>query len=150
MKSLYLSIKKQEMILLENKQVIKKYPISSSKYGLGFEKGSFKTPTGNFIIGEKIGDDHPMYTIFKSRIPSGIWNQVINEDDLVLSRILWLVGTDLENINTKDRYIYIHGTTEEYLIGTPASHGCIRMKNTDIVEFYDLVEVGTPIIIENK
>jgi lipoprotein-anchoring transpeptidase ErfK/SrfK len=70
------------------------------------------------------------------------------EDDLILSRILWLEGLDPENANTVDRYIYIHGTNQEELIGTPASHGCVRMRNLDMIELYDLVAADAPVFID--
>ncbi len=150
MKSLHISIPLQQLTLLDNKMIIKIYPISSSKYGLGTEEGSYKTPLGNFIIAEKIGGDQPIYTIFKGRVPVGIWNPENIGSDPITSRILWLSGADEDNKNTYERYVYIHGTTEENLIGTPASHGCIRMKNQDIVELFDLVDRGTQLVIENK
>ncbi len=152
MKSLHVSIPKQQMTLSENGEVIKTYSISSSEYGIGFEPGSFKTPTGNFIIGEKHGDGYPPFTMFKGRVATGVvWSpEYSGTDPIITSRILWLDGKDPENANTKSRYIYIHGTGDENEIGSPVGHGCIRMKNNEIIELYDLVDVGTPMIIENK
>jgi hypothetical protein len=72
---------------------------------------------------------------------------MLRGDDLVMSRILWLDGLEAANANTYDRYVYIHGTNHEELIGQPASHGCIRMKKADVAELFDLVEVGTPVVI---
>lgn len=91
-----------------------------------------------------------MYTIFLQRKPIGIWDQKDTELGLVTSRILWLSGTDPENSNTKERFIYIHGTAGESVIGEPRSRGCVVMKNRDIVDLYELVDVGTQVIIENK
>ncbi|MCX6957014.1 MAG: L,D-transpeptidase [Verrucomicrobiae bacterium] len=118
------------------------YPISSSKFGLGTEPGSNKTPLGNFFIEEKIGDGEPERMIFKGRKPTDIIASLGGEEDHILTRILWLGGLDPENANTHDRYIYIHGTNQEELIGRPASHGCIRMCNPDMIALFDAVETG--------
>jgi hypothetical protein len=85
---------------------------------------------------------------FKGRKPTGVIASPGGEEDLILSRILWLEGLDPENSNTRDRYIYIHGTNQEDLIGTPASHGCIRLRNNQMIELFDLVEEGTPLLIK--
>jgi L,D-transpeptidase-like protein len=124
-----------------------KAPVSTSQYGLGYEPGSLKTPTGLFHIAEKIGQESPLGTVFKGRVPVSEPIDWENEPDLITSRILWLDGLQEANANTKDRYIYIHGTNQEALIGQPASHGCIRMRNRDIIRLFDLVEVGTEIEI---
>lgn len=123
------------------------YPISTSRFGLGFEEGSFKTPTGNFQIAAKIGEGEPPWMIFKGRSATGVLAQQGGDEDLILSRILWLEGLDPENSNTHDRYIYLHGTNQEELIGTPASHGCIRLRNADMIELFDLVRVGDSVEI---
>lgn len=124
------------------------YLISSSKFGLGTEPGSNKTPLGNFFIEEKIGDGEPERMIFKARKPTGTIASLDGDEDHILTRILWLSGLDSENSNTHDRYIYIHGTNQEDLIGTPASHGCIRMRNADVIALFDAVEVGDRVEIE--
>lgn len=118
------------------------YPISSSRFGLGTEPGSNKTPLGNFFIEEKIGAGEPERMIFYRREPTGEIASLGGEIDHVLTRILWLGGLDAANQNTHDRYIYIHGTNQEDLIGTPASHGCIRMRNADVITLFDAVAVG--------
>ena len=115
--------------------------------GTGSEEGSHKTPLGRFLINEKHGYKAPVGTIFKGRRPSGIWLREEDEGDLILSRILWLTGQDDENANTKQRYIYIHGTNHEDKIGAPHSCGCIRMKNQDVVKLYDQVGLGTAVEI---
>lgn len=148
--SLNISIIDQKLQVWDSEILLKSYSISTSKFGTGFEKGSNKTPTGNFIIDKKIGTNEPLMTIFKGRQPINIWNEKPTEEDLVLSRILWFSGTEIDNTNTKERYIYIHGTNQENLIGTPSSHECIRMKNNDIVELYKLVQEGTEIIINSE
>lgn len=125
-------------------------PCSTSANGTGFQEGSNKTPTGHFHVSEKIGQQAEWGTIFKSRVPTGsLWKDTDPpcQDDLILTRILRLDGDDPENANTRDRYIYFHGTNHEDQIGTPSGHGCIRMRNDDIIELFDMVEVGTPIQI---
>lgn len=92
-----------------------------------------------------IGDNAPCGTIFKGRVP--VAGSLVSGDDLITSRILWLDGLEKENANTKERYIYIHGTNQESLIGQPASHGCIRMRNEDILRLFDLVTVDTSVEI---
>ncbi len=128
-------------------EVSASYLVSTSKYGLGNKANSYCTPTGLHRIAERYGDKAPLGAIFRSRIMTG---QVIpesewygsSEDDLILSRILRLSGTE-PGINvggecdSYDRYIYLHGTNQEQLIGTPASNGCIRMRNSDIAELFD-------------
>ena len=89
----------------------------------------------------------PGGTIFRSRVPLGPEDPLPSTEDLVMSRILWLHGLDDHNANTRDRFIYIHGTRHEDKIGTPASHGCIRMRNTDVVELFELVDETTPVVI---
>ena len=123
-------------------QLIAAYPISSSKFGLGTEPGSYKTPLGNFCIEEKIGESAPERAIFEGRETTGRVATLGGEEDFVLTRILWLSGLDVENANTRERYIYIHGTNQEDLIGTPASHGCIRLNNHDMIELFDQVQQG--------
>ena len=122
--------------------------MSTSRFGIGTEKGSLKTPTGRFRVAEKIGGEMPTGTIFRSRVPIGSGNPLPPTEDLVMSRILWLDGLDDHNANTRERFIYIHGTKHEGKIGTPASCGCIRMRNADVVELFDLVNHNTPVIIE--
>jgi L,D-transpeptidase-like protein len=89
----------------------------------------------------------PSGTIFRSRVALGAEDPLPSTDDLVMSRILWLDGTDEHNANTRDRFIYIHGTKHEDKIGTPASHGCIRMRNADVVELFEMVDETTPVVI---
>jgi lipoprotein-anchoring transpeptidase ErfK/SrfK len=130
-------------------ELLRTYPVSTSRFGLGTEEGSFKTPLGSFEICEKHGDEEPLHTIFKERKPAGEWNpdQPPGEEDLILARILRLHGLEEENANSYQRYNYIHGTNHEDRIGTPSSHGCVRMKNSDIAELYDLIPLGSPVQI---
>lgn len=98
-------------------------------------------------MAEKIGAGAPLWAEFKSRQPTGRISEPGGETDGVLTRILWLQGLDPENANTRDRYIYFHGTNREDLIGTPASHGCVRLRNGDMAELFDLVAEGTTVVI---
>ncbi|MEY2505297.1 MAG: hypothetical protein QOG27_1577 [Verrucomicrobiota bacterium] len=106
-----------------------------------------KTPTGRFRIAEKIGAEMPPGTVFKSRRPVKTTRKLLAAEDLIMTRILWLDGLDPSNANTHERFIYIHGTNHEEQIGQPASHGCIRMRSADLVEVFDHVEIGTPVVI---
>lgn len=123
------------------------WPVSTSKFGLGSEEGSFCTPTGRFRIAACIGAGQARGTIFKGRVPVGRWEKGTQGGDPVLTRILWLEGVDPDNANTKERYIYIHGTHEEELLGRPASHGCVRMANADVEELFDQVAEGDEVVI---
>lgn len=143
------NIPRQQVEVVEEGDVIWSAPVSTSKFGLGEESGSFKTPRGKFSIAEKIGDGEPLGRVFKSRVSTDqIWNAGENSDeDLILTRILWLQGDEPENASTHERYIYFHGTNHEGEMGLAASHGCIRLRNKDILELFDLVEVGTKVEI---
>lgn len=143
------SVAQQLLRLFEGDQLVGEWPVSTSKFGEGFEEGSYKTPLGKFRVSEEFGDEAPVGAIFKSRIQIGVLDdsEEVTNDDMILSRILWLEGLDEDNANTKDRYIYIHGTNHEKDIGKPASIGCVRMKNTDVVTLYDKVGVGTSVEI---
>lgn len=144
---IHVDIARQAVDLLLNDRPVKSWPASTSRFGTGFEEGSYKTPTGRFCIAEKIGDGAPSWMEFKGRKPTGAIASPGGEHDAILTRILWLEGLDAANANTRQRYIYFHGTNREDLIGTPASHGCVRMRNADIVELFDTVPAGTPVTI---
>jgi lipoprotein-anchoring transpeptidase ErfK/SrfK len=148
MKTIHVSIKNQQLTLKENDQSIRTYPVSTSRFGIGTEKGSLKTPTGRFRVAGKIGGDMPDGTIFAGRVPLEPGQARPLTEDLVMSRILWLDGLDEHNSNTRDRFIYIHGTRHEDKIGMPASHGCVRMRNADVIELFELVDEGTPVVIK--
>jgi len=138
----------QTLHLLRGRSSVAAFPVSTSRFGFGSEGGSRKTPTGRFRICQKIGAEMPANTVFKGRQP--LTEECVNwvlEPDLITSRILWLEGLDPSNANTRDRYIYIHGTNQEHLIGEPASHGCVRMRNADVIELFDLVRTGTEVEI---
>jgi lipoprotein-anchoring transpeptidase ErfK/SrfK len=142
-----ISIPEQRLTLKRGDETLRSYSISTSRFGIGTEEGSFKTPTGRFRVAEKIGGDTPNGTIFHGRVPLAPNDPLPATEDLVMSRILWLDGLDEDNANTRDRFIYIHGTKHEDKIGRPASHGCIRMRNADVIELFDLVDAETPVVI---
>ena len=148
MKTIHVSIGNQRLTVKENEQPIGTYPVSTSRFGIGAEEGSLKTPTGRFSVVEKIGGDMPSGTVFVGRVPLEAKEAPPPTEDLVMSRILWLDGLDEHNANTRDRFIYIHGTKHEDKIGSPASHGCVRMRNADVIELFELVGEGTPVVIE--
>jgi L,D-transpeptidase YbiS len=142
------SVSEQRLRLRKGEKIVMTCAISTSKSGLGSSPGSNKTPKGRFRIAEKVGAGAPAGTIFKSRRAAGRWRPgQWSSDDLITSRLLWLDGDEESNRNTYERYIYIHGTNQEHLLGTPASHGCIRMTNADVIALFDAAPVGTTVVI---
>ena len=141
------SVRDQRLILTRDGEELRSYPISTSRFGIGTGEGSLKTPLGRFRIVEKIGDGAAPGTIFKARVALGPDDPPPDTEDFITSRILWLDGLEEENANTRDRFIYIHGTKHEDEIGTPASHGCIRMRNADVIELFELVDETTQVVI---
>lgn len=145
---LEVSVDDQRLDVLKGKRVVRTFQISTAEKGVGFREGSYRTPTGRFRIAEKIGGGERLNTIFTQRVADGIWKRGEMADrDLVLTRVLRIRGLDRKNSNTFDRYIYIHGTNHEKKIGQPASWGCLRLRNKEMVELFDLVEEGTELII---
>ncbi len=140
---LRVDVGRQALDVLRGGLIEKTYIISTSKYGLGSEPGSFCTPLGRFQIAEKIGHGAPLGAVFRSRLPTGEIAAPGGGEDLILTRILWLDGLNADNANTKSRCVYLHGTNQEALLGTPSSHGCVRMANRDIAELYDEIPEGT-------
>lgn len=146
------NIAKQELCLVRNGVVEKSYKISSAKAGVGSLAGSGKTPLGVHQVSEMFGDGAAIGSIFKARQNTGKIATIIKEpidvpEDEVTTRVIWLDGLEPGlnkggNVDSKSRYIYIHGTPEEGLIGQPASHGCVRMYNKDVVELFGMIEVG--------
>jgi len=136
-------------------KVTQYYPVSTSRYGLGQLQGSLKTPTGIHKIAQKIGIDEPVGRVFKSRIATDdicFAEDYSGEEDVITSRILWLEGLQSGynrdgEVDTFARYIYIHGTADEAHIGQPASIGCVRMRNLDVIKLFDQVEVNDLVII---
>ncbi len=157
-RSLMISLADQRLSLVEGQQILRQYPVSSARNGPGEQRNSYCTPRGRHRIRLKIGAGQPLMSVFQGRRPSGeIYTPELARAhpgrDWILTRILWLSG--MENgfnrggdCDTLRRYIYIHGTDEEHLLGQPVSHGCIRMNNKDIMELFDLTENGMPVIIQ--
>lgn len=143
-----IDVPSQTLTLIEADAPDRTYVISTSRNGVGSEPGSNKTPTGRFRIAEKHGDGAPPGEIFIARKPTGRFGREDDDFDHVQTRILWLDGLDPENGNTYERFIYIHGTNAESKLGTPASHGCVRMSNLEVIDLYDRVGVGTLVEIQ--
>ena len=138
----------QTLKVIEGDQCIRRFDISTAIKGMGFIKDTYRTPTGRFRISEKIGDGEKSGTIFKQRTPVGQWTEEEDtQNDLVLTRILRLEGLDEKNANTLERNIYIHGTNREDKIGQPASRGCIRLGNAEMIELFDSVTEGVELEI---
>ncbi|MGY8931948.1 MAG: L,D-transpeptidase family protein [Flavobacteriales bacterium] len=154
---LYVSITDQKLYHVLSQEIIKTYNISSSRYGQGNTANSKKTPLGVHIIKEKYGKKTPINgrmigRIFYGDIAEIYTDKKTSKTDDITSRILWLEGTEQgknkgDGIDSYKRYIYIHGTSEEGLIGQPASHGCIRMKNKDVIDLFKEVSIGTFVLI---
>lgn len=142
------SVGAQTLQLWDGPRLVKQWACSTSLKGTGFQEGSNKTPVGAFRVAEKFGEGAALHTIFKGRKVVGEWSPGERmEEDLILARILWLDGGEARNANTKQRYVYIHGTNQERLVGQPTSHGCVRMHNEDVAELYEAVGTGTPVWI---
>ncbi len=142
------SVKDQTMLLTKNGKAVKAYRISTSKFGLGNTRNSKKTPLGKMEIAKKIGGGARSGTVFKSRRKTG---EVLKPNtpgrDPIVTRIMWLKGNEYRNRHTFGRYIYIHGTPEEFNIGKPVSYGCIRMKSHDVIDLYRRVGLGAEVKI---
>ena len=159
MYSIRINVGEQKLYLMnEQGDTECEYSVSTSKYGVGNENGSEKTPLGLHRVKDKIGGSMPINMVMVGREPVGLLDDCINEgielpDDVITSRIMWLEGMEPGRnqggyVDTYNRYIYIHGTSEEDKIGTPASIGCIRMRNQDVMDLYRKVEIGTEVMIE--
>lgn len=137
------SMDRQALEVIEGGRSVACFPVSTSARGAGCEEGSFRTPTGRFRIVEAIGGGMPSGTIFKARVPVGLWRpgDAVSED-LVLTRILRLDGLDPWNRNTLQRCVYIHGTNDEDAVGRPAGHGCVRLRNADMIRLFDMAGAG--------
>ena len=154
---IFVSIKKQRIYHIKNDTIIKEYIISSSAYGVGSEAGSNKTPLGLHKIRQKYGEETPINgrmvgRVFYGKIATIYKDNTKSKKDDVTTRILWLEGLEQgknkgEGIDSFKRYIYIHGTSEEGHLGTPSSHGCIRMKNKEVIDLYNKVAIGTLVLI---
>ncbi len=152
-----ISISTQLLTLLDGEKTLKQYFVSTAKNGAGEEMDSECTPRGRHIIAEKIGADSEIDSVFVGRAPTGeIYESGLRElhpeRDWILTRILWLSGEEEgknkgQNLDSHDRYIYIHGSPDDVLMGQPGSRGCIRMRNSEIIELFELVDVGTEVTI---
>ncbi len=145
-----ISTRDQKLALLDRGTLLATYPVSTSKFGLGDRPGSRFTPLGQLQIAEKVGDNAPPGTVFKDRRRTG--ETVLANSpgrDPIVTRILWLRGLESQNANAFARDIYIHGTPEEWRIGSAASYGCIRMRSSDIVQLYNIVGIGAAVTIVN-
>ena len=154
---LFVSIENQKMYRIQSKDIIEIYDISTSKYGIGNQMGSNKTPTGLHKINSKYGHKTPINgrmigRVFYGQIAKIFSDTTTSKTDDITSRILWLEGLENginkgDNIDSYKRYIYIHGTSEEGRIGIPSSHGCVRMKNKDVIDLFNEVAIGTFVLI---
>ncbi len=155
---LYVSVSRQALFHVHNGRLVAEYAVATSSMGLGSQRDSYRTPTGLHRIGSKIGDEVPEYGILKDRIFTG---ELADPDfagvdkDWITSRILWLDGLEPGHnqggdVDSHDRFIYIHGTANERSLGLPSSRGCIRMRNRDIIALYDALPIGTLVaVLEN-
>lgn len=146
---LRVSVHDQKMALYDQGQLVRVYGVSTSRFGCGDGRSTCCTPMGKMKVAKKIGDGMPPGMVFKSRRPTG---EVLRPDapgrDPIVTRILWLSGTERKNRNTFGRYIYIHGTPEERNIGQAASYGCIRMRSMDIIDLYNRVPIGSTVKVQ--
>jgi lipoprotein-anchoring transpeptidase ErfK/SrfK len=155
-----ISISKQQLILFDEEDSIKQYSISTAKNGSGERKNSECTPRGEHIIAEKIGQGAKENSVFVGRIETNeLYNSKLRDfhprRDWILTRILWLSGIEegknkKGDVDSHDRYIYIHGSPEDIEMGYPGSRGCIRMRNSDVIELFNLVNVGTRVTISES
>jgi len=142
------SVAEQKLALMRNGEIVRIYPVSTSRFGIGDAYGTYRTPLGRLRVSDKIGDGLAAGAVIRHRSPTG---EVLAPNapgrDPIVSRILWLDGLEPQNRHAFDRFIYIHGTPEERNIGTPASYGCIRMRSRDVIELYNTVGVGARVKI---
>ena len=154
-----ISIPQQELSLHgDDDEMLRTYAVSTARKGAGERNGSFRTPRGRHIVRARIGAGAPLNAVFVRRRPTGeIYTPELGAQfpmrDWILTRILWLSGCEpgfnrLGEVDTMRRYIYIHGSPDSVPMGTPGSIGCVRMRNSELVELFDLVSVGTPVHIK--
>ena len=156
-----ISIARQSLSLLDGEgRELRRYPVSTARNGAGEMRGSHCTPRGKHVVRAKIGAGEPLNTVFVARRPTGeLWTPALQARfpgrDWILTRILWLSGCEpgvnrLGPVDTMRRYIYIHGSPDAVEMGKPGSIGCIRMRNADIAELFELVPAGTPVLISER
>jgi lipoprotein-anchoring transpeptidase ErfK/SrfK len=147
----FVSVAAQELGVVRNGKTISRYPVSTSKFGVGDASGSYRTPLGTFFVSAKIGDELPPGAVIKSRLPT---REIVAVNapgrDAIISRVIWLRGKEAGNRNAHERCIYIHGTPEEKRIGQRASFGCIRMRSKDVIALYHLMHIGVAVTISEK
>ena len=148
MNTIHISITSQRLELRDSAGgILFAAPCSAGAAGTGSEPGSGRTPLGRFVIYSKHGENAPLLTVFRARVPVGLHPAASRGEDAILSRILTLHGLEPHNANTLSRFIYIHGTADTARLGTPVSHGCIRLSPQDAATLFDLVPLGTLVII---
>ena len=159
MKEIRVSIPEQTLCLLEDGRELRSWTVSTAAKGAGEQSGSEQTPRGRHVVRARIGDGQPLRAVFRGRRPTGeVWSPALGERfpgrDWILTRILWLSGCEpgfnrLGQVDSMRRYIYIHGTPDDQPMGKPCSHGCVRMRNEDMLALFDLTPVGTPVLISD-
>ncbi len=146
-----ISVHDQKLALVKNGEVVSEFRISTSRFGVGDEMGSYKTPEGVLWVCNKIGDNLPLGAVIRHRAATG---EVLAPNapgrDPIVTRVIWLKGLAGETQRAYDRCIYIHGTPEERSLGKPMSWGCIRMRSKDVVQVYDAIGIGTHVTISEK
>lgn len=156
--SIEIDLAEQHLRLSLGRRVMREFPVSTARNGPGEREGSECTPRGRHHIAARIGAGMPVNTVFRGRRPTGeTWSAAFAatqpvERDWILTRILWLAGNEPGfnqggDLDTYSRYIYLHGTPETVTLGVPGSRGCVRMRNADIIELFDSVAVGCPVLI---
>jgi lipoprotein-anchoring transpeptidase ErfK/SrfK len=156
--SIEISVADQKLVARQENEHVLEYSISTAKNGVGQLKGSECTPLGQHRIRAKIGKGQPQNTVFIGRRATGeLYSESLSSEqpnrDWILTRIMWLCGNEsgvnrLGKVDTMNRYIYIHGAPDSHAMGTPSSHGCIKMRNRDVIELFDHTPVGTPVVIK--
>jgi len=159
-KTIAINIAEQTLTLQSDRKVLKRYRVSTAKNGPGEQLGSECTPRGQHRIAEKIGAGCAVNTVFVERSPTGeiytpALRQQFPERDWIITRILWLDGCETGvnqggDVDTYMRYIYIHGAPDDVPMGRPGSRGCIRMRNADLLELFDVSEVGMSVSITDQ
>ena len=158
MTQIKIDVARQTLALFDDAgQVVREYAISTAANGVGEANGSYCTPRGQHLIRAKIGAGQAENTVFVRRRPTGeIYTPALGaqfpERDWILTRILWLSGCErgfnrLGEVDTMRRFIYIHGSPDEVAMGAPGSHGCVRMRNAEVIDLFERVAVGTPVEI---
>ncbi len=152
-----INITKQSLQLLDENRVLAEYRVSTAANGAGEQIDSECTPRGQHKIAAKIGADAPVNAVFVGRQPTGeLYRPELRtqhpDRDWILTRILWLTGCEPgknlgNDVDTYNRYIYIHGSPDDVAMGQPGSHGCVRMRNRDVIDLFDRVDIDTPVLI---